>query len=136
NSARGSPQRLDISRAALAPAHILQLTPSQHYSTLVTITGQQQLACCYRCWVVILDQYISRRDEAARRRVSFQDDHASGPGQAISATTWPNQNLSELRGKNPPVHRREYFQASPPSGRAALTPCAGNVNSRLPTLRP
>src|SRR5207302_7450587 len=37
---------------------------------------------------------------------------------------------------NPPVHWREYFQAAPPSGRAALTPRAGNVNSILPTLRP
>jgi hypothetical protein len=35
---------------------------------------------------VILDQYTPARDEAARRRVSFQDDHASGPGQATSAT--------------------------------------------------
>jgi hypothetical protein len=48
------------------------------------------------------DRCRSQRDEAARRTVSFQDDHASGPGQAISATTWPNQNLSELHGKNRP----------------------------------
>jgi hypothetical protein len=32
------------------------------------------------------DSRSSRRDEAARRKVSFQDDHASGPGQATSAT--------------------------------------------------
>jgi hypothetical protein len=80
---------------------------------------------------VILDQYTSRRDEAARRRVSFQGDHASGPGQAISATAGPNRNLSELRGKNPPVHRREYFQASPPSGLAALTPRAETITQLI-----
>ena len=46
-------------------------------------------ACCYRCRMVSLDH--PGCDEAARRKVSFQDDHASGPGQATSATRRPSR---------------------------------------------
>src|SRR6266576_3441340 len=45
-------------------------------------TGQRSLACCYMDG----DSTSSRHDEAARRKVSFQVDPASGPGQATSAT--------------------------------------------------
>src|SRR6266404_4128822 len=41
-----------------------------------------ELACCYMDG----DSTSSRHDEAARRKVSFQDAPASGPGQATSAT--------------------------------------------------
>jgi hypothetical protein len=43
----------------------------------------------YRCRMVILDH--PGCDEAARRKVSFQDDHPSGPGQATSATRRPSR---------------------------------------------
>jgi hypothetical protein len=60
-----------------------------------------------------------------------------GPGQAISATTLPNQNLSKLRGKNPATHRREYFQVTLPIGLglAALTPRAATKIRAFHTMR-
>jgi hypothetical protein len=53
----------------------------------------------------------SRRNEAARRRVSFPGRPCVGPrpSHQRNPSAWPNQNLYELRGKNPPVHRRESF---------------------------
>ena len=73
----------------------------------------------------------------ARRRVCFQP--CVGPGQAISATTWPNQNLSKLRGKNPATHRREFFQMTLPirSGSRGTDTAQATTNIRaLPHYGP
>src|SRR5258705_10013340 len=76
-----------------------QLTLSQLWSH-----WSAEPACCYRCWMVILDHPgATRRPDAG---VSFQDDHCVGPrpSHQRNPSAWPNQNVSELRGKNPPLH--------------------------------
>jgi len=66
---------------------------------------------------------LSRRDEGGPTQGEFPGRPCVGPAKP-SAQRQDESKPSELSCKNPAVHRREYFQASPPSGLAALTPRA------------
>jgi hypothetical protein len=87
-----NPRRCDERRRSAFHTHRLMLGPPWSFAST---------SCLHQ---------IEPSVKAARRRVCFQP--CVEPSQAISATTWPNQNLCKLRGKNPPAHRREYFRVT------------------------